>query len=206
MFMRGKLMRYHCRRHDLHADERHEHVGHGCQRHAVVDLHILQRAGRHARLGGVARFLHDSDATVRLDRLQSRRAIVEPACQYDAHHGRTHRHGGRSEQRIDGRSSVVLLRTAAQPQSLAFDKQVMVRRRDADAPRDKRLAVGRMRCLQWPGGRQQRGHDAPVAADVQDDQQRCRKACRQPGHQRLQRLHPARGCTDHDQAGRLTAR
>ena len=89
------------------------------QRDTKIDVDIVERALRHAGIGGISRVLNDRHPATPLDGDEARRAVVEHARQHDANDACAMRHGGRAKERIDARSVSVFAR-ALGDQQLSF--------------------------------------------------------------------------------------
>jgi hypothetical protein len=169
------------------------------QVHDVIDVHVLDRADRHAgeqRLVGV---LHDGGAALLLDRQQPGRAVVEHAREHYANHAPPVVDGGRSEHWVQRRAVPVLLRPADDAYHAVFEQQVVVGRRDEDAPRFDPVPVARVLGRQVAGAREDLRQEARRRRRRVDRHEYGRgQVGGQSGNQLDQRLDAPGAAADHD--------
>src|SRR4051812_23935586 len=96
----------------------------------MIYFHVPQCVFRHAAHDRVLRILHHGGSTTFLDGFQADGAIIECAGEDDTHDARTEVPRGGTKKRIDGRAVAVLSRPTHETNSITFETQVVIRRRD----------------------------------------------------------------------------
>jgi hypothetical protein len=112
--------------------------------------------------------------------LQTGCAVVESSAQHNTDDTLAITQRCRPEQRIDGRPRMMFFRTRRQTQTTSLDQQVSIGRSHVDVTGFNRLAIDRVSDWIWATRLQQRGQQASMSADVEDDEHRRGKLARQP--------------------------
>lgn len=185
---------------EFFTDETHDFRGNLFQRKDGGLRHLFPSVTGHGRKHGRQRILHDGDAAVSPDDHQPGGAVVEHAAEDDADDAGAGGNGGGAEQGVDRRAVQVLTGSLENPDVVALDEHVEVRRGDIDVAAPQALPVFRMAGFQGGSASKYLGqHAAAAPCGVQDDQHGGGDIRGQAGEEVLQRLDTACGGADHDQ-------
>jgi hypothetical protein len=112
--------------------------------------------------------LHDSDAAVRLDRLQADDTVIKRAGQNHPNYLGLMRDSSGTKERINGRATMVFFGAAGQTDTIFLDEEMVVGRSYQDGPGLNRRAIGGLPDLQCTGLRKNSRQEVYAAAYVHD--------------------------------------
>src|SRR5438128_2335921 len=166
-------------------------------------LGCADRGLRHRSVAGLVRVLHDRQASVPLDRGEPLGPVAQGSGEDHADDVGGESLRRRAEERVDRRPVAVLALRLPKPDNAALHDEMVVRRRDHDAPGLDLLAVLGVRGGIRAGAVEDLRQRAPARGNVKNDQQRERQIRRQRVDEALQRLDATgRGADDYDQVVR----
>jgi len=154
-------------------------------RQHMVDARTLDRALRHRREQGISWILRDGDASGAFDRKRARGSVIEHSAEHNPDDAFTKRDRRAAKHRINGGTIPIFARTTRERDVVAMDQQMMVWRRDIDAPIEDRVTVRRVNGRQRSASRQNSGEHARALRRKMDRDENRR---RETGGQRLHEL------------------